>query len=189
MLQRSRPPLHSLHIYEVAIIESQLIEFLSWTPTLKLLDLRPPDPRLPDGSQNITAKFWGALTGIHPSQLDSTLQVDDGEPYLPPSGGRICPRLEKLRFYFFGKVKLTEVAAVIMCRFPSCDHASFQSRKVEPEAEGKTLGHLILEECDFSEEDFLAYPGMGKYAEAGLIVSISDHEIDIRLPNEQDWVW
>lgn len=171
LFQRSRPPMIWLTICKMPVIpESQLIELLSWMPTLKglKLDFSQNAPVAPEGSIMLTAEFWSALAGIHPFQIDPMLQEEGRAHFLTPVGRPICPQLEWLDLHLLQKTQLVEVAAVITMRFPSYDWYSNQLG-----ADGKNLGSLALGACDFSEEEFLAYPGIEKYAEAGLSVSIT----------------
>ncbi len=186
LFQRSRPPMRYLEICNLPIVpESQLMELLSWMPALKGLKLMflQDSPLLPR-SNILTAKFWGAFTGLHALQIDPALQEERGEDSSLLAGTPTCPHLERFHLHLSRRVQLTEVATVITSLFPNYDHASFHSLCVEPEVEGKTLRSLVLGECDFSMEDFLAYPQMEKYVKAGLIVSMTPWDCTFKLPCE-----
>lgn len=177
-LERSRPPLEHFValLYCITTDARQLVEMLSWMPTLKALYLT-----LECINEAVIEAFWRAFRGEH--HLINSREFRDvpgGEDLSDLSGIAlpICPRLEELFISTYCPNSLLELAETVLSRCPSSasDAAGMlipsEANEATDTSDRYSLQKLGVNRCDFTKEEFLNYPGIDRCVQAGLSVHL-----------------
>lgn len=110
--QRSHPPLVHLELYmNHPVPENELVEFLSWMPSLKSVRIE-----LDEENSVITNTFWRALRGEY---HDGPMMALESEGHFRASliNPPICPELEFLQLHVSNEADISEIRQTIIARF------------------------------------------------------------------------
>ncbi len=163
----------------VAIPEVQLIGILSCLPTLKCLSLLFYDTAL---LATYWRSFWQHLREcerpIDDTQSEGTSAADGCRNGVPVHL-RICPRLEYLKVAMNDGtgLSLDDVAGFIVSRCSPTDYFRSSTSQLSG-INSPILQEVSILHCDFTENDFLQYPGIDELLNNGLKLSYdSSHHL------------
>lgn len=147
MLERSRPPLESLHIWSLPCNGDELLHTLRLIPSLRFLSI------LHIGLEN---SLWMALTDYPPEHPATELDKINA---IRKCSTVLLRNLESLRVQYCGTLSIDYIRDIVITRF--------QARNAKP------LRSLHLAACGFTKEDLLESAEFGRCIDDGLQVNVA----------------